>query len=138
MDSSPSRGPEDVISRWDEVFTALSAEPRRQIVDALIDVPPGEPVSLPETAASANGGTDFDRLRLQLQHRHLPLLEANGFVQWESDPLRAYRGRDFEEVAIVLESLYANAEEIPDRLVVGCQTLEYELESGNSGCELSG
>ncbi len=98
----------------------------------------GESVPLPEAAANSNGSTDLDRLRLRLRHQHLPLLEAAGFVEWESDPLRAYRGREFEAVSVVLESLYANIDAIPDRLVNGYQTLERERDRDSSECGLRG
>lgn len=132
MDGVPSDRPEDEVSRWDRVFTALSAEPRRQIVDELMTVPAGESIPLPDAAANSNASTDPDRLRLGLRHRHLPLLEEAGLVEWETDPFRAYRGRDFEAVSVVLESLYENAERIPDRLVSGCRRLEHERERRNS------
>ncbi|MGQ3413311.1 hypothetical protein ACT4ML_13730 [Natrinema sp. LN54] len=136
MDGPRSHTTEDQIRRWDRVFTALSAEPRRRIVEALIEVSAGESIRLPEAASNPNGSAEFEQLRLRLCHHHLPLLEEAGFVQWENDPLRAYRGRDFEEVSVVLESLYTNAEEIPDRLVTGYRTLERERESGSSECDL--
>jgi len=108
------------------VFAVLSAEPRRQIVNELIDVPAGKSIPLPEAVSDTDTSSAADRLRLQLCHHHLPLLEAEGVVQWQSDPLRAYRGPDFEEVSVVLESLYANAAEIPGRLAIECDSLGQE------------
>ncbi|MFD1562424.1 hypothetical protein ACFR99_02420 [Haloarchaeobius amylolyticus] len=132
MVSSPSRTQADATRRWDRVFAVLSAEPRRRIVDELIDVPAGESIPLPEAVADRSASSAADRVRVQLCHHHLPLLEAEGVVHWESDPLRAYRGPDFEQVSVVLESLHANATEIPDRLVIGCDSLEQERAGDHS------
>ncbi|RZV08389.1 hypothetical protein BDK88_3363 [Natrinema hispanicum] len=132
MVSLPSRTKANATSRWDRVFAVLSAEPRRQIVDELVDVSAGESIPLPEAVVDGSASSAADRLRLRLCHHHLPLLEAEGVVHWESDPLRAYRGPNFEEVSVVLESLHANATEIPDRLVIGCDSLEQERAGGHS------
>lgn len=138
MGGSRSHVADDTIRRWNRAFTALSAEPRRRIVGALIDVAAGESIPLPEAVSNSSSSREFDQLRLRLRHHHLPLLAEAGLVQWEDDPLCAYRGRDFEEVSVVIESLYANADEIPDRLVSGCRTLEQEREGVSSECGLSG
>lgn len=108
--------------RWNRVFDALAAEPRRRLADALLDVHDGNGVSLPAAAESPVGPTES--LRVQLHHRHLPMLEAAGYVEWQREPFRAYRGPRFEELEAVLVALYANTTEIPDHLVSGCETLE--------------
>ncbi|SEV84240.1 DUF7344 domain-containing protein [Natrinema salifodinae] len=144
MQSRQPGGPGEVVERWDRVFAALSAEPRRQIVTELMDVAPGEAVSLPEAGTNPALETEPERLQTQLHHHHLPVLADAGLVQWERDPFRAYRGRDFEEVTIVLESLYANVDAMPDRLVRGCRRLEREREQerdddgGSSGYGVKG
>lgn len=117
-----------VIERWNEVFEAVSAEPRRQLVLSLIDAGPGESVSLPECAVSPNVPAVPEQLRFQLHHRHLSLLADREFVEWEADPLVASRGPRFEEVAAVFEALQAHAGALPDSLVVGCQRLERERQ----------
>jgi hypothetical protein len=117
-----------VVERWDEVFRALSAEPRRQIIVSLLDAPEGRPVSLPESAVNPNVPVDEGRLRVLLEHCHLPTLADSGFVEWERDPLEAFRGPRYHEVAVVFESLYAGASDIPESLVVGCRRLEAERE----------
>ncbi len=130
-------GPETVTDRWDRLLEALAAEPRRQIVDALLDAPVGEPVPLPEAAANPAVETDLERVRTRLLHHHLPLLERERIVQWDREPLCAYRGCNFEDAEIVLRILYANASELPERLVVGCRTLESERGNGKSEGSLS-
>lgn len=115
-----------VIERWDDVFRAVSAEPRRHLIITLLDR--DEVVPLPESAVNPNVPVDPDTLRRELYHQHLPMLEDLGFVEWDTDPLVAYPGPDFEQVAVVFDSLQENASEIPDSLVIGCQRLEEERE----------
>ena len=124
---------ERVIEKWDRVFTALSAEPRRQLVVSLLDAPPNESVPLPETAANPNVPIDPERLRQELVHQHLPMLAHQGFVDWERDPFVASRGPQFEEVAAVMDALQSSASDVPDSLVIGCQRLEREREEGGGG-----
>lgn len=119
------------IDRWDEVFEALTAKPRRQLVAALVDAPTDQPVVLPEAAASPTVPSDLDSLRIDLRHTHLPLLDDAGFVRYESEPFRAYRGPRFEEVATVIETLHDAAADLPESLVNGCQRLEEERRLGN-------
>ncbi|MHC3436653.1 hypothetical protein ACYJ1Y_00810 [Natrialbaceae archaeon A-gly3] len=115
-----------VIDRWNQVFEALTAEPRRQLIVSLLDAPDDESVSLPEAAASPTVPPEPDPLRIQLRHRHLPMLEDAGFVRWDEEPFQASRGPRFEEAAVVFETLHDNAAAIPDQLVRGCRRLEDE------------
>jgi len=117
-----------VVDRWDEVFRAASAEPRRQLVVSLLDAGDADPVSLPESAVNPNVPVDSETLRIELRHVHLPLLDELGFVRWESDPFRAFPGPRFDEIAVVFEALHSEATDLPDSLVVGCQRLEKERQ----------
>ncbi|GAA0673384.1 hypothetical protein ACFQDG_13825 [Natronoarchaeum mannanilyticum] len=124
------RNGEQVIDRWDDVFEALSAEPRRQLVVSLLDAEPAESVPLPESAVNPNVPPDREALRRELHHHHLPKLADLGIVAWEEDPLVASRGPRFDEAAVVFEALHSTATELPDSLVVGCQRLERERQKG--------
>lgn len=103
--------------RWNDVFEALSAAPRRRLVGALLEVGPGDAVHLPAAATPPDGG-DADGLRAALYHRHLPALAEAGFVDWETDPLVAVRGPDFEVVADVLEAVDPAVDADVDSLAV--------------------
>lgn len=120
---------ENVIERWDEVFRALSAEPRRQLIVSLLDSAPDESVPLPESAVNPNVPTDPDTLRMTLRHTHLPLLADVELIRWQTDPLVASRDPRFEEAAKVIELIQANASEMPDSLVIGCRRLERERQA---------
>lgn len=117
-----------VVARWDRIFRVLASEPRRQIVLSLLDTGPNETVPLPECAMNPDVPVDFDRLSTELRHRHLPLMESEGFVQWQTEPMTASRGLRFHEAAVVLDSLHRTARELPDSLVLGCRRLEEERQ----------
>ena len=76
-----------------------------------------------------NVPVEAESLRVELYHTHLPILARNEFIEWEMDPLRASRGRRFNEVAVVFESLHSTATDTPDSLVIGCQRLEEERQN---------
>ncbi|MFP8890132.1 hypothetical protein ACLI4U_10210 [Natrialbaceae archaeon A-CW2] len=117
-----------VVNRWNTVFEAITAEPRRQLVVSLLDAPADQAVPLPESAVNPDVPVDFERLRQELLHVHLPKLEDQGFIHWDRDPLTASRGPRFEEVAVVFSALHANAVDIPDSMVIGCHRLEAERQ----------
>lgn len=113
-----------MVNRWDRVFAAASAESRRQIVATLLEAPPDRELDLPEAASTPYTLMDPERLYNELVHEHLPMLAAEGFVTWDREPLRVARGPNFEEIAVVIESIQSNADEIPPHLVAECQRLE--------------
>jgi hypothetical protein len=115
-----------VIEGWDRVFKALSAEPRRQLIVTLLDAQPDQSIPLPESAINPNIPADPQTVQQKLHHQHLPMLADYGFIDWEPDPLVAFRGPKFDEVAVVFDALQATVTDIPDSLVVGCQRLEQE------------
>ena len=117
-----------VVERWNDVFKALSAEPRRQLIVLLIDSTADAPVFLPESAMNPNVPTDPESLRVELYHCHLPLLANLGYIERKADPLSATRGSRFEEVAAVFEALHSISAEIPETLVTGYQRLEKERQ----------
>lgn len=118
-----------VSERWNTVFKALLAEPRRQLIVSLLDAEPEQSVPLPESAMMPNVLPGQEELRLELHHIHLPMLAEMEFITWETEPLSASRGPRFDEVAAVFEALHTEAGRIPDSLVVGCQRLEEEQQN---------
>ncbi|MFC4540408.1 hypothetical protein ACFO5R_00460 [Halosolutus amylolyticus] len=119
---------DQVIENWDTVFKALSSEPRRQLIVSLLDAEPDHSVPLPESAIVPNVPPDPEMLRQELHHVHLPMLADNEFITWGTEPLVASRGSKFDQVAVVFEALHADATNIPDSLVIGCQRLEKERQ----------
>lgn len=105
--------------KWDRVFRALSAEPRRQIVQSLLAAPADRALSLPEAAVPSTAVYCPEDLRRELCHSHLPLLADMGFVEWSGEPLEVSRGPQFDEVAVVFEVVESNATEFPESLQSG-------------------
>lgn len=128
--SMEQRQPKMVIDRWDRVFKAVSAEPRRQLIVALNDVPAGEWIALPDAAISPNVAPETN-LDIELQHHHLPMLEEYEYIRWTPEPFRARRGPYFEDLAVVFDALHHHAQQIPDRLVYGCRRLEEECQKND-------
>jgi hypothetical protein len=104
-----------VIERWDRVFEAVSAEPRRQLIVSLLDAEEGDSVPLPESGINPNVPVDAEEFRAQLYHTHLPKLAEWDFIEWERDPLRAFRGSRFDEVAVVSKSCNSRQAKFPIR-----------------------
>ncbi|SDR00974.1 hypothetical protein [Natronobacterium texcoconense] len=113
------------VERWDDVFEALAAEPRRRLVVSLLDEPTGRRISLPDAATlDSMTGRERRAFALALKHRHLPVLSDRGFVDWTTDPFCAQRGWRFDEVAAVVDALESNGGELPLSLLEGCPRLE--------------
>ena len=121
-----------MIERWDTIFRALTAEPRRQLVVALMEAPAERELSLPEAANPPYLLRDPESLYSELIHSHLPCLESAGLIEWQREPLCATRGPRFEEVATVMQSLQENASTLPPSLRDGCQRLEEHARGQNS------
>lgn len=113
-----------MMETWDRTFRALSAEPRRQIIISLAESPSGRALALPEAANPPFMLQDPEALRVELVHEHLPVLAAGDYVEWSTEPLEVRRGDAFDDVAVVLESLIAEVDAVPDHMVEGCQRLE--------------
>lgn len=113
-----------LMETWNRTFRALSAEPRRQIVASLSESPAERALALPEAANPPFELRDPAHLQVELVHEHLPLLAEGGYVEWSREPFEVERGESFEDVAVVLESLLAEVDELPQHMVEGYQRLE--------------
>lgn len=111
-------------ARWDQLFEVLSAEPRREIVNSLLDEPRERRLPLPEAAVSPNQSVDHETLAIELRHHHLPKLADAGYVRWEEDPFCVQRGPYFDEPALIVETVTESMDEIPDSLMDDCKVLQ--------------
>jgi hypothetical protein len=110
--------------RWDLLYEALSAEPRRMIISSLLDEPPERRVPLPDAAESPNQQKDAETLSIQLRHRHLPLLADAGYVRWEQEPFVVQRGPRFEEPACIIRLVTDSIDELPTSLIDNCKIFQ--------------
>ena len=106
----------DALSRWEAIFTALRAEPRRELILSLRSVGANQSVPLPMSAVGKQTQHNIEAIELELIHHHLPLLADNHFVEWERQPFQASRGPRFEQILSVVELLIANASFVPESL----------------------
>ncbi|WP_312911350.1 DUF7344 domain-containing protein [Natronosalvus caseinilyticus] len=93
----------------DLIFTALSAGPRRRVLAELYDQPV-DGVQVPE--AILNDGEERRDLEIALYHKHLPLLDDYGFIDWDPKTNRVAKGRRFDDLQPVLESFNDQADEV--------------------------
>jgi len=126
MSLNPSEGP-DWAARWDRLYEALSAEPRRMIIASLLDEPQGRRLPLPEAAESPNKPQDDETLRIELCHNHLPLLAEAGYVRWEQDPFVVQRGPRFEEPESIIEVLTDSLDALPPSLINNCKIFREQV-----------
>lgn len=94
----------------DESLTALSHPLRRHVIAFLAREGPTESEAYePEDFL----GTGDERRRIELYHRHLPMLDDAGIVDWEPEAGRVTRGPRFEDVLTIVESVRENCDELP-------------------------
>lgn len=125
-----SSGNKDWSERWDQLYDALGAEPRRMIISSLLDEPSERRIPLPDAAESPNRPLDSETLTIQLRHHHLPLLAAAGYIHWESDPFVVQRGPRFEEPASIIEMVTESVDELPAPLINNCKIFQETVENG--------
>lgn len=92
----------------DKAFEALENEDRRNLLLALLEhnpqtVPIRSPVS--EQVTSADPDQQF---QTEMYHKHLPKLEAYGFIHWEKDTDEIVKGPEFDNIRPLLETILDN------------------------------
>lgn len=125
-----SSGNKNWSERWDQLYEALAAEPRRMIISSLLDEPRERRLPLPDAAESPNQPMDSERLSIKLRHHHLPLLAEAGYVQWEDEPFVVQRGPRFEEPALMIKMVSESIDELPAALINDCKIFQEQVENG--------
>lgn len=125
-----SSGNKNWSERWDQLYEALGAEPRRMIISSLLDEPRERRLPLPDAAESPNQPMDSETLSIKLRHHHLPLLAEAGYVHWEGEPFVVQRGPRFEEPALMIEMVTESIDELPTPLVNNCKIFKEKMENG--------
>jgi len=52
-------------------------------------------------------------LEAELFHKHLPKLEAMGFIEWDRDSGKIMKGPDWDDIEPVLSLIYRHQDELP-------------------------
>lgn len=120
---------QDWAERWNRLYEALSAEPRRMIIYSLLDEPQERRLPLPDAAESPNQPRDTKTLSIQLRHHHLPLLAEAGYVRWEHEPFVVQRGPQFEEPACIIGLVTDSIDELPASLIRNCKIFQDWVEN---------
>jgi len=106
--------------KWDQLYEALAAQPRRMIIFSLLKEPEDKWLPLPDAASSPMQPMDSPEPCIHLRHHHLPKLAEAGYIRWKSDPFRVQRGPHFEEPGFVVSKLIESDREYPERLRNEC------------------
>ena len=93
-------------------LAALEDDRRRRLIEELVDRDGAEAVSA--TEAVHDGEEDLEALRIELFHKHLPLLERSDVVEWDRESFDVRKGPDFDQVRTVLATIDGHADGLPD------------------------
>ena len=98
---------------WEAMFAALRNHSRRRLLVALLDHNPQEDSVKPSKAAHV-GEKDLEVLQAKMYHKHLPTLEAAGFIRWDRENHEVVKGPKFDEIRPLLELIHNHRDELPD------------------------
>lgn len=104
--------PLDAPGNLDVSLDALSHPYRRRILTRLNRSNPRDESSF-STDSVATDGEDEEMVAIDIHHRHLPKLEAAGFVDWDHEANVVTRGPRFDEIAPLIELMNKHRDELP-------------------------
>lgn len=96
----------------DDALRALGHSDRRRLLLALLEHNPQGEVSIPEEVHV--GERELDSLHEGLYHKHLPVLDSLGFVEWDRAAHTVSKGPNFSEIRPKLELLDEHRDRLPD------------------------
>jgi hypothetical protein len=88
----------------DRIMEVLSKQKRRVILHAL---------KQGDTTQLLQGSDAPDDMEIELQHVHLPKLEAAGYIEWNRDTGEIAKGPQFDEIEPFLTLVETHADELP-------------------------
>lgn len=86
-------------------FELLTKKPRRDVLMSLWSKGDVAPLPMSDT----NRPVEVD-----LQHNHLPKLEAAGVIEWDREADEIRRGENFDQIAPLLKLMDDHSDELPD------------------------
>ncbi|WP_411964821.1 hypothetical protein [Haloferax sp. YSMS24] len=100
---------------FDTQLSAIRHVERRQLLLALLETDPY--VAEPLDVSRVRSDIDGERLKLQMYHVHLPLLERMGVVEADGSPYHVRRGPNFDDIVPLLRFLDSHRHELPPDVV---------------------
>ncbi|MCO8244943.1 MULTISPECIES: transcriptional regulator [unclassified Haladaptatus] len=99
----------------DTLFDALRSSYRRRILLEVLDHNPREEDEFASNSFAPDETTDeVERLKMELQHRHLPKLADAGYIDWDPETETIRRGPNFDEIAPLLTLMLDHPDELPE------------------------
>ena len=86
----------------DDFHRAMANPHRRRLLVALTDHDPQRDTLTPEDVHE--GDRDLERLKIEMHHVHLPLLEDAGLIEWDRRTHEVIKGSHFDEILPMLSS----------------------------------
>ena len=94
-------------------FRALVDPYRRQLLIAMIEHNPQDDAD--RDPLNILGPDDEPAvLESELVHQHLPLLEEQGYIEWDRDTHKISKGPNWAEIGPMIELLHEHRDELPD------------------------
>lgn len=96
-----------------EVFRALIHPYRRQLLIALLEHNPQDDDDRdPLNVVAAEHEPDV--LETELVHNHLPMLQQQGYIEWDRDSGKISRGPNWDDIEPMIELLHRHRDELPE------------------------
>jgi hypothetical protein len=106
------------VTGFDRAVEALSHSDRRRVLVAVHDngSQNGDVGVRVEGTLPAGAGTERSegQVEIGLVHRHLPKLEALGYIRWNRERSEIRQGPNWGEIAPLLGLLRSHPDELPD------------------------
>ena len=87
----------------DDLAKALADPARRRLLVALTVHNPQHDMLTPEEVHQRD--KDPEQLQIEMYHKHLPLLEDMGFIDWDRRTHEVVKGHRFDEIRPLLSAL---------------------------------
>ena len=101
-------------SAWDRITTALANQYRRQLLVALLEHNPQADDDVDPLDTVGHSETETEKLRISLQHDHLPLLADLEVIEWNREAGEISKGPKWEEIEPVLRLIEEHQDELPE------------------------
>ena len=98
----------------DSAFEALSNRYRRRLLAALLDHNPESGLDPQAPFESGSVAEDVEAASVTIRHLHLPMLEDEGYVEWDRTAGTVSKGPHWRELEPLLECLEAEMDGVAE------------------------